>query len=502
MPAGRAAMSAVRRSILFSAVDKYVAQILLVATTAVMARILTPAETGLYLVAGAMILLVDNFRTFGVGVFIVQAPDLQPETVRSAFTITLLLSVLAGAGVFAAAGPMADFYGDAELAGLLRLSALSFLAVPFGTPLIALLQRDLAVRPLAVANVAAAVASAAVTVGLGLAGFGAASYVWGFIASGFVTTLVVLAQRPEPWVFRPCLAGSGRIPAFGTTSAAVTVVNMANDLLPRLIFGRLLGFDAVALYGRATTICQLPDRALVQALQPVVLPAMAAHRRQGGDLKRSYLHGHAMMSVFQWPALVMLALLAEPVVRVLLGSQWFGSVPLVRLMAVATMALAPAFMTYPVLVATGRIRDTLTSSLIALPPSVLIFWIAANSGVEAAAASLLIAAPLQMGAALFFVRRAIGISIRDLVEASRASLSATLGTAFIPGLIVALSPNGLAPSWPETAVALLGGGLGWLAAVRLVRHPVCAEIDGLVELLARRLSRRTTGLPARANEGG
>ena len=143
-------MSAVRRSILFSTADRYVAQVLLVATTAVMARLLTPAETGIYLLANAVILLGDNFRTFGIGVYIVQAKELRPETVRSAFTVTLLLSLSMGLAIFLAAGEIAHFYDEPELKGLLRLGALGFIAIPFGSPILAILQRELAFSTLAV----------------------------------------------------------------------------------------------------------------------------------------------------------------------------------------------------------------------------------------------------------------------------------------------------------------------------------------------------------------
>src|SRR5690606_110189 len=105
--------------------------------------------------------------------------------------------------------------------------------------------------------------------------------------------------------------------SFGMISSSVTVINMAYEMLPRLILGRLLSLEAVGLYARAVTLCQLPERALGAALQPVILPALTARARAGGDLKASYLRGHSLMSALQWPMLVMLVILADPVVRLL-----------------------------------------------------------------------------------------------------------------------------------------------------------------------------------------
>jgi O-antigen/teichoic acid export membrane protein len=482
-------MSAVRRSLLFSALDRYATQVLVIATTAVMARILTPAETGLFLVAHAVILLVENFRDFGVGAYIVQERELSRARVQSAFTVTVLLSLAMGGAVYAGAGQIALFYGAPELRSLLLVAILGVVFVPFASPVMALLRRELAFEAIAGINVAAAAANAGVTILLGLAGYGAASYVWGYVASSALLALLAFSARPQAWIFRPSLVDCRRVLAFGTISSAVTLVNMAYDLLPRLALGKILGFDAVGLYSRAVTVCQLPDRAIVSALQPVVLPAMAARARGGASLKGAYLRGHALMSAVQWPALIMLALLADPIVRVLLGPQWVEVGPLARLIALATMALAPAFMTYPVLVAVGRVRDTLVSSLISLPPSFLIVIGASSVGLTAVAASLFVVAPLQMLVALLFIRRAIGLTWGELAQASRASVVLALGTALVPGLVVLLSPNGFALNWEETALAAAGGIAGWLAALRLIDHPIGTEILAVVRIVANRVAR-------------
>lgn len=468
-------MSAVRRSVLFSAGEKYVTQALTIATTMVMARLLTPAETGLYLTTWAVVMLADSFRDFGVGNYIVQAKMLDRREVRTAFTITLALSLATALAISFGSGAIARFYGDPALVPLLTLASLAFIVTPFGTTVSALLRRDLAFRALAGVNVAAAALNAAATISLGLLGYGAASFLWAYVLSNGVAVILMIAARPDLWAFRPCLARWRPLLSFGTVSTGVAVVNVAYDVLPRLALGKILGFGATGLYGRAIGVCQLPDRMLVSALQPVVLPAMAAHSRAGRSLKQAYLQGHRIVSAFQWPALAILALLADPVVRLLLGAQWMEAVPLVRVMALATMALAPAFMTYPVLVATGRVPDALRASLISLPPSIGLLLLAAPHGVLAVAASLLVVAPLQMAVALAFIRRAIGLRWRDLGAASWQSAIMTLAASVAPALAVLLSPGGFDPGWGITAIAVAGAGAGWLAAAAVTGHPVCAE---------------------------
>ncbi len=491
-------MSAIRRSVIASFADKYLSQVIAVATLAVMSRILTPAEIGVYMLANTVILLADNLRLFGIGTYIVQARDLDRAAIRCAFTVTLVVSIGVVLGVNLAAFRISEFFRAPELAHLVGISTLAFCVLPFGAPIVALLQRELAFTALAWMNVAAACINAAVTIALGATGFGPASYVWGFVAASAAATIMAILFRPDLWIFRPSFFGVGRILSFGALSSSVTLINTVYDLLPRLALGRLLGVDAVGIYARAVTVCQLPDRAIVSALQPVVLPAMAAHSRAGGHLRTGYLRGLTLMSAIQWPALIMLALLADPVVRILLGPQWGETVPLVRIIALATMTLAPAFLTFPVLVASGRIQDSLLSSLIALPPSMLIMIGAATIGLWQVAASLLVIAPLQMLVALLFVRRAIGLTWSDLLVAARSSAAMTIGTAVPPTLVLALSPNGFALGFGETALAIVAGGLGWLVALYLLDHPLRSELSSVLRMVkatgsGRRLSDRAAG---------
>lgn len=477
-------MIGVRRSIFFSAADKYLSQFLLIMTTMVMARILTPAETGLYMTANAVIMLADNFRNFGVGVYIVQERDISRALIRSAFTVNLVLSVTIGTAIYFGAGSVAAFYESPELKTLLLVSVIGFIAIPFSSPIMALLQRDMAFRSVACINITAALIGAAVTITLGLSGFGPVSYIWGFVAASFTIAALAVGTRREFWIFRPSLASARRLLSFGIVSSLITVSNMAYELLPRLAFGKILGFDAVGLYSRAVTVCQLPDRVILSGLQPVVLPAFAAHARSGGSLKESYLRGFAMMSAVQWPVLIMLSLLANPFVLILLGPQWGQVPPLVRVMALANMALVPAMLTFPVLVSAGRIKDALWASLVSLPPSAAITIGAAFFGLNAVAASLLIVAPLQMLVAYYFIRNAIGLTGVEFMEAARNSFIFALGTALAPVLVVATSPSGFNLGPAQTLVAIAGGAVGWLIVLVFVDHPLKQEINVLRQSLA------------------
>jgi O-antigen/teichoic acid export membrane protein len=250
-------------------------------------------------------------------------------------------------------------------------------------------------------------------------------------------------------MFRPRLGRWREIAAFGGTATTMALLDLAYDLLPGLLMDWLWNLDAVGIYARAVTVCRLPGRTVMGALQPVVLPAMAARARHGGDLKEAYLRGHALMSAVQWPALALLAYLAVPAVRILLGGQWLEATPLIQVMAIATMAL---------------------------PVAALMVVSATFLGPRALAASLLLTAPWNVGVALWFISRATGLCWQELAAASRGSALTTLATVALPLVILACSLTGFDLSATATVLALVGALGGWLAGLFASAHPFSGEI--------------------------
>ena len=485
----------IRRSLVFSFADKYANVVLGLATMAIVSRLLTPAEVGLFLVASAAVILFEAFRDFGVGACIIQERELTPAFVRTAFTVMALLSAALGLTLFLAAGPVAHFYGEPGLERLVRIATLGFVSAPFSSPLLALMRRDMAFGAVACISVTASVVTAGATIALALLGFGAASFVWASVAAAAVTTAGAFIARPALWAFRPTLVEWRSVVPFGAWSSIVTLLGLLYDFMPRLVLGRTIGVDAVGLFGRAVSLCQLPERACLSAVQPVILPALSARVRAGGDVAQPYLLGLANITGFQWPALVCLALLADPIVRVMLGGQWHEVVPLVRIVALATLAVFPVYLTYPVLVALGRLKDMVLVSLLTLPPSILILLGASRFGLEAAALSLLVTGPLQSLVALTVIRRHLRFGWGELARSMVPSAVVTAFTAVLPACVIAWSQGGLALTVPEAALAGAGAALGWLAGLRLARHPLEPEVRRAGLALRRVLQRPRVRLP-------
>jgi O-antigen/teichoic acid export membrane protein len=340
---------------------------------------------------------------------------------------------------------------------------------------------------------------------LALAGFSYMSVAWAMVAAAVTTTFLSFYCRPDPSILRPAFKSWGSVLRFGGYNGASFVINQTYAALPQLVLGHMLPHSAVGLYNRAQMVSDIPDRIVLTGAFSVAFPAFAVEVRDGRGLKEPYLRALGLITAVYWPALVMLALLAHPVVSVILGRQWVEVVPLLQVMAIAGLAWFPVMLTSPVLLAVGANRDRVMADLIGRSVSAVVLCSAAWFGIMAMAASKLVTLPFQMVLSLWFVRRHLVFSGPELSAALWRSAVVTAGTALGPLGVLALSGQAFAPSFSATAIAVALAAAGWLAAVLVTRHPVLLELrrvaDAFTELpFVRRLREGAAAQGPRAGE--
>jgi O-antigen/teichoic acid export membrane protein len=427
---------------------------------------------------------VLGLREFATSDFLIQRQEVSRRDIRASFTLVFLLTALITAALFVLAPWFGSFYGEEKLASFLRVAAVAGLIEAIALPIRGLLRRDMAFGALAFINTASIAVSAVATILLARAGFSFMSFAWATVAAAATTTILSLYVRPDLAIYRPTLRSWGNVLSFGGYSGASYVINLTYESLPQLVLGRVLPHSAVGLYNRAHVVSDIPDRIVLEGATAVAFPALAAAVRQGRSLKEPYLRALSYITVFFWPALVLLALLAHPAVLLLLGEEWMGVVPLLQVMALAGLACFPAKLTTPVLLAVGANRDRVLAVLVTRSISGLVLCCAAYFGVMAMAVSRLVTQPYVMLLSLWFVRRQIPFRWREVWAALWKSAVVTASSAAGPVCVVALAEANFDLSIAATVMAVLLAAVGWLTGVVMTQHPVLLELKNAAEHMA------------------
>lgn len=482
-------MDGIRRAVLMAGGERYASLLTSFITLAVVSRILTPAEIGVSVVGLAITTLILAAREFATTDFIVQHRDLQPKHVQATFTMLLSLSVAISMVLMLLSGVLAKFYGEPRLVPYLSISAIAILIESVGSTVIALLRRNMAFGTIAIINVSASIVGSTVTLTLALLGFSYMSFAWAMLASATTIACLSLFFWRDWSIFRFSFRAWRELATFGGYSGLNVLLFRMYDALPAMALGRLLSFEHLALYSRAITICQLPDRAILRGLDTILLPAFSIEVRNGRKLNAAYLRTVEIITAVQWPALVALAILADPLVHMLLGNQWAGSVPLVRIMAIASLFSFSAELNYPLLMAKGAMRDIFLRSVIIWPISAIVITCAAIFGVQAAALAWLVTLPFQAYVSIWFVQRHVNVSWLDLGRVLGVSAIVTLFSSAGPLLVVLLSASGEQTYRTVLLAAALSAG-GWLLGLRLTGHVLASEIEKVFSLFFSFLSSR------------
>jgi O-antigen/teichoic acid export membrane protein len=476
-------MPDLRRALLFASGGRYLVMAVNLASVTVLARLLTPSEFGISVLGTSLLAIAEAIRELGSTAYLVQQKELTQSKIRTVFTVSLLVTLTMSIVLLVSSGPIARFYSVPELARYIQIIALGYAIAPFAHPIYAVMSRDMEFGKLAVLDTLSQLANSLASVGFVLLGFSYLGLAWATVIAAATWTLLGLYARRDLSVYRPSLAQWRSVLAFGAYGSATAILYRSSESLFWLILGKMLDARAVGLCQRAVMLAQFPERVVLAGVGAVALPAFSDHARQGAALKTAYLNALEHMTAVQWPALALLAIMAEPIVSLFYGSQWDDAIPIVRIFAVASMLNFPTALNYPIQVAVGAIRHTVPLAFAQTVVSLGILAFAAQYGIRAVAFSAFITVPFSVGLSVLVVRAHVPFPWSEFIGAIKKSVAVAGLSAAGPMAVVAYCGTTGRAALPIAVAAVLGV-IGWTAGLLLTRHPLFREVRHAADSLA------------------
>ena len=479
----------VRRALAFSYAEKYGSFVLSLLSTMAISRLLGPAEIGVFSIGMALVSLVAVVREFGISTYLLQEAELNEQRIRAAFTLTVGLGVGLSLLVLLLSIPAGRFYGNADVTSVVAILALNFALTPFGGVAQALLTRDMHFGTLTWIRLSQSMILAAGSVALAAAGLGPQSLAWGAVMATLSNVVMSYLMRPHPIRLTFARADLRRVFAVGGPATAIGIIDDIDASLPELLLGRLQTVRDAGLFSRARGMSQMAHQLLARAAAPVFLAVFADRQRKGESLAPLYAKATACVTAIGWVALAMLAVLAEPVVRVLFGANWLAVVPLMRWLCLAAAIELLTSGAHHLLLACGAVRNLMRAKLVALPVQVIGLWAGASLGVEWMAIAMVLSSSVKSVLLALAVRRRLGIDLR--AQLVPAIVSAPITAAAFVGASVSLlmaAPTSFAGS---VGLLLLGSALGLAFAAAVLAtgpHPLKDEVALVLSRLRRGFS--------------
>lgn len=482
-----------RIALAYSFLDRYAGLVLNIAASIVIARIMTPAEIGVFSIAMVLLSFVNSVRDMGSGSYIVQEREITAERLRSAWTIQVITGLLLALVSALAAGPAGRFYSEPKLTEIIYVLALNFAISPAGSITYARLMRDMAFRQLAVMRFSSNIVGASVSVFLAYRGAGPISLAYGSVAATLTNAAVATAFRPagSPWR----LGGTGefrRVLSFGTRISAATITNTLAFATPELFIGKLQGMAAVGMFSRANGLATMYNKLVLDAAQSVAMTTFARQARDENGRVDGYLHAMIFVTALGWAFFGFLAIFAVPILRLLYGPQWDAAAELTKWMALGMAIGLPSALIPTTLTSLGRadlvLRTTIYSCVAYSAPMATGAFLGFEYVGPMFITGNLLAAFLWIGA----LRSATNISARACMVAWSPSLKLAL-ISLVPSLCIALIPNEVVSKFAAMALGFFTSAIVFVMACYRIKHPMALEFDRLVATGRGALLSRTDG---------
>lgn len=471
----------IRRAAFWSMSSQYIGFIIQFAVSVIISRFfLNPSEVGLFSIGLTVAMMVAVLQDFGISRFLIGQSVIEEHTLRTATSLSCLFSALVAGLIILLAWPISVSYHEPRLFWMLLIIAASYIPVPWTVIPAALITRDMDFKSLFKINVIGVAANALTGLSLAYAGFSAESLAYAAVAQAAIRACVAQALRPTAVKFPLRFREARGVVAFGSTSSVLAISGAIGVRSPDLIIGHLLGFAAVGLYSRASSLAAQLHMLVMGAVNGIFYPAFARLRDDGKPFGPHYERVVAAFGAVVWPSMTLLSAAAYPVISFLFGDAWTGAAPLLMMLALSEMAfvMLPLHVDLPILL--GRFKTLVIFNSAETIASVATLYVAAHWGLWEAACSRILYGAIWFMIYAPFLHKLVGFRWRIMVTVYIKS--ALLSAATITPLLLTYAFIASAPQIGFLGIipAIVAGGIIWLGALFALRHPARGEVSDII----------------------
>jgi len=485
---GKSLSRAVQRGSTAIFLAQLVSQILSLVALGILLRRLGLEPYGLLGMVLPLLAFVRIFVYSGLDVAAIQHTELSDEQASALFWTQQILGI-AGAIFIACAAPwIARFYGRPELLTLTLALSGTTLATTLGAQHQAMLQRKMALPTLSAIRVLSQLVGAGVAVVAALLGAG----VWTLIIQQYAEPLAstflawgVTGWRPK-WILRR--TGSRELLRFGGHYTVSSLLLFLVSNVDKILVGRFLGTQAMALYGQAFNLAQKPVSLVVSPLTGIMLPALA-HARSHPEEYRAYAAGFFRFLAWSMlPCGIGLALVGRETMIVLGGPQWESAGPVLQILALLIPAQAIFNVMGSLYSSVGRADQMARACIPVAAVTSLSFLVAVlaspgelNGVILLAWVYLIVFGLLVVPAYVAWAFRCAGLPLGLLVTAARPAIGGSLLMAVaVMAADVGLRYWGISSPWITLPVKIvLGCSVYFLATRRELLYYAKGAIGGI-----------------------
>lgn len=301
---------------------------------AILARILSPSQFGVFGVATILLSLLEVLTETGINVFLVQKKDKYFEYIDSAWIISIIRGLLIATLIVILANPISIFFNSPESYKVILLIALVPFLRGFINPSIINIQRDLQFHKEFYLRATLLLVDSSVAIIVAFVTRSAESMAFGLIISALVEVILSFV------FFKPLPKFSfdfSKVKYIGSRGSWITLIGIfayLSENLDNIVVGKILGTYSLGIYQNAYKISTFTISEVAEVVNKVTFPVYTKFSDDKIRLKNAFnkvIYGTSFAAILIG---LFIFILAEPIVLLVLGSKWIAAIPVVRLLSI------------------------------------------------------------------------------------------------------------------------------------------------------------------------
>jgi lipopolysaccharide exporter len=419
-----------------------------VISVVILARLLTPDDFGLIAMSSLIIVFLEILTSFGADMALIQRQEAVRGHYDTAWTIRLIQTGVVTFLIIIAAPFAAIYFDEPRVTSLMIFLSLAVVISGFENIGVVAFRKEFQFDKEFLFNFIPKLIGFITTIGFV---FILRSY-WGMAIGSLVGALakVVLSYMLHGYRPRFTLSHFRDLWSFSQWMLLRNVGMYLRRMVDTLAIGRFFSTSTLGVYRISQEISEMPTTEMVWPMARVLFPGYAKLSNDVDRLGQAYIKALSAISLLAVPAGVGLALVAEPLVLLMLGEKWSAAAPLVVWLALYNIGLTLSAGVQLPLMALGQMRRLAAlvwiQLLLVVPAIVITSMYGAIEHV--AIAQLTVTLLLQP---LFF---------RSLTSIGLTSWRAIGGVIWRPALssaVMAVCVIGVGPALPEDLLLNLFG---------------------------------------------
>lgn len=405
------------------------------ASTLLLARLLVPDDFGLCAVASTIVAIVGAITELPLGAALVQHRSPTEQHFDTAFTLGLIRSSGLAIIIALIAWPLSVIYQEPRLFYVVIVIAASSALSGMVNPRLVILTRRLSFWQDFLMQVSTKI------FGFVIAIFLAVTFrtYWALVLSGVGSQIlnVILSYLFIPYRPRLSLYHWRELMNYSIWMTFGNAVNAINWRSDSLFIGYMLGNGPLGYYTFGDNLASLPTREASAPIAQTLFPAFSRLQDDLPRLRAAYQNSQALLCAIVLPLGFGFAVLAKPLIAATVGAKWMPASLIVQVLAGVFALQTLSSAVHPLAMALGEtrlmFRRDLYNFAIRLPLIIVGLLLGGLSGVVFAR---FISGNISTIINMTFVKKIIGVSIFDQIAVNMRSFLATAIMSVVIGILL------------------------------------------------------------------